>query len=213
VPPPALPGSAAECFNPQLFEVGTTYQLDYQLPDVPGSPGGTTSDRSTVQASADTGPQDRLVVTDHEDHFLRPVPGYIVTRLIQRKLLQSIDGVDILTKSETETFPTLVATTTYQPVLRDARYGLLFPGGSFLFVHNYVGSNPYSSSVTYRGQESVTVPAGTYTACKFEETTLQGGLQATWVIKGKGVIAKYQDVGSGASVDLLPTSRLNGQPF
>lgn len=54
-------------------------------------------------------------------------------------------------------------------------------------------------------------PFGTYTACKFEESQPGFGVQRTWVIKGKGIVAKAQHVTSGGAQELMATSRLNGE--
>ena len=210
-PSSALSGTAADCFNPQLFAAGTTYQIDYELF---GNILGTTTDRITVQA-ASAGSQDVLVTTQHQDNFSTPVPS-ANSRVVQRRALQSTEGLVIVTNEDFTTYASgLVAHVAYQPPLRDPRFGLLSAGDSFLLVRNIVAPQPssFSSTVTYLGQETVTVPAGTYTACKFEESQQGSGVRWTWVLKGKGIVAKIQDMPSGASEQLMATSRLNGEPI
>src|SRR4051812_34498375 len=90
------PGSAAECFNPELFAVGTTYTLDYEET---GQPHGFTSHKTTVQASAATGADDRLVVTDHTYAYDVPTPGWSFPRLDETREVQALDGRQIVTKS------------------------------------------------------------------------------------------------------------------
>ncbi len=57
--------------------------------------------------------------------------------------------------------------------------------------------------VTYHGQETITVPAGTFTACKFTTTGNSAASQATayiqWIAKGTGAILKEQSTDEGDS--------------
>lgn len=59
----------------------------------------------------------------------------------------------------------------------------------------------------YAGRESLTVPAGTYTTCKFEVTS-DGSLTTNWVIVGKGITV--QSTLAGQTVRARSV-RLNGQ--
>jgi hypothetical protein len=70
---------------------------------------------------------------------------------------------------------------------------------------------PFSSTITtkYVGQESVTVPAGTFAACKFEVSHDASPEVAThWLIAGKGILVKT--VESGQTVLEATSVTLNG---
>ena len=205
-------GMASECFNPQLFAVGTTYQLDYQLSG--GTPPGTRSLATSVQAASGASPEDRMVVTNTSHVFDVPVPGGSQTS--RTRTVQSAEGLVVVTRQVFQSFSSTglenEIPTVYQPPLRDLRYTLA-PGGSFPMVHSVVqGSGVVSSTVTvtYVGQESVTVPAGTYVACKFEERSEGLGVRTTWTIKGKGIVARSSQ--PEVTMELKASSRLNGQP-
>ena len=52
-----------------------------------------------------------------------------------------------------------------------------------------------TETIKFVGREQVTVPAKTYSTCKFESTFSSGGVNTvttTWVIDGKGVPVKIQ---------------------
>jgi hypothetical protein len=92
--------------------------------------------------------------------------------------------------------------TVYDPPLRDHRFSLL-QGEAFAFDN---------TTITYVGKESITVPAGTFEACRFDEVAADGtAKQTTWVLKDYGVLAK--SIGAPVSMQLLPTSSINGQPI
>lgn len=182
--------TAADCFNPKLFAAGTTYSATYQLS---GSFGGTRT--RTVSVQAGTAPGEVDVVTDTSNAYVPPVPGgTIVSRT---RALQTVGGVDIVTREvfQSQSPFTMEMPTVYQPPLRDTRYELA-PGAQFRLVRNVVqatGTTTFATTVSYLGQESVTVPAGTFTACKFEERFDDGSVLDTWVARGTGVLAKSVD--------------------
>jgi hypothetical protein len=61
------------------------------------------------------------------------------------------------------------------------------------------------------GRESVTVPAGTYSACKYE-TNVAGVLGTAWYIDGKGLMVKSTGSAEGVAWTQEATSvKLNGQ--
>jgi hypothetical protein len=72
-----------------------------------------------------------------------------------------------------------------------------------------------SLTVKYVGRESVTVPAGTYNACKFEHSDTESGTTSVttqWVIVGVGLPVKMTMTVSGQTQTIQATSiTLNGQ--
>ncbi len=68
-----------------------------------------------------------------------------------------------------------------------------------------------TQTIKYVGRESVTVPAGTYSACKYEYSS-GGALTTSWVIVGKGLMVKSLSVVGNTTQTLQATSvTLNGQ--
>lgn len=193
------PPTAADCFNPQLFKVGTQYKLDYRIS---GSLPGTQSQSISVQASPDTGPADVIMVTDFG--ITHDVPVSTASDPLRTRDVLTIDGQDIVTKAEYQSFvspgPGLEMPTVYDPPLRDRRYSLA-QGQSFSLVRSGSQTTTYSTTITYLGEESVTVPAGTFTACKFEERYADGSAIDTWVLQAKGILAKR--VAGGTTQELV----------
>lgn len=78
-------------------------------------------------------------------------------------------------------------------------------------------ASPFSSTMTtkYVGQESVTVPAGTFNTCKFEVTTSGStDVSTSWFIAGKGIHVKSSySYNSTVSVIQAVSVKLNGVPL
>ena len=117
-------------------------------------------------------------------------------------------------------------TVTYNPAITDRRFTLAVGGTSTwsttltsTSVTNF-GSTPATNTtenttVTYVGQESITIPAGTFTACKFSVVT-SGGTQTEWFGKGNGAPLQFTSKASDGTATLLSltaASRLNGAPL
>lgn len=70
-----------------------------------------------------------------------------------------------------------------------------------------------SSTTKFVGVESVTVPAGTYSACKFEDYAVATPTEITtsWLIVGKGILVKsLANTGSGTQTIEATAVKLNG---
>jgi hypothetical protein len=202
---------AADCFNPQLFAVGTTARLDYQITGVFAGSGvsytGTRTQAVSVQPSPGAAGPEVSVITDTTTSTNPPAPGQ--TNIARTRELQALDGLEIITRKLFQSYSFTgfdnEMETAYQPPVRDKRYTLR-PGESFTLARNDV-----TATVIYAGQESISVPAGTYTACRFDERAAGGSVRTTWVIEGKGVVAR--SVQAGETSELLASSRLGGQPL
>ncbi len=73
-----------------------------------------------------------------------------------------------------------------------------------------------TETIKFVGREQVTVPAKTYSACRFESTFSSGGVNTvttTWVIDGKGIPVKIQTTANGVvnSTQEATSVKLNGQ--
>jgi hypothetical protein len=221
-PAPAT-GAASECFNEAMLAAGTTFKLDYAVSG--GLTGTSNTDGSigtatTFNGNAGVMPITQTVVTNYS----APVA---LSNTINMTAYQSVDGFDILSYGGTLSTTiagvgTVNTTNIIDPAARDKRY-TLSAGGTYTLSQTLkttitIPGLPAqeqtvstSTLITYVGQESVTVPAGTYTACKFTDAT-SGSTSTTWIIKGKGVMAKSVTPSDSGEVtlQLQGTSRLNG---
>ena len=80
-------------------------------------------------------------------------------------------------------------------------------------VPDQVNTSSFSSTSTtrYVGQESVTVPAGTFNACKFETTTSgSADVNTSWFVVGKGVHVKSTYPGQAIEAT---SATINGAPL
>jgi hypothetical protein len=87
-------------------------------------------------------------------------------------------------------------------------------GGSVGGLQIPATQTQFTVKTTYNGQESVTVPAGTFNACKFtDETTAtvsgQSSTATTWLAVGSGQFLK--SVSEGDSNELI-SAAINGAP-
>jgi hypothetical protein len=115
------------------------------------------------------------------------------------------------------------ATTTYTPPLADRRYTLAANTSDtttstmgVTSVTNFGATPATNTSVTttirYVGQESITVPAGTFTACKFMDTS-NSETTEHWFAKGSGTPVRFTSrtsEGQTVTISLTGASRLNG---
>lgn len=205
-PPPALPpavvGSAAECFNSTLFTSGTRYRLNYLATNraiggnwelvVDGTVGAATTFEGVDGVIPVSETRTGSAGAQYPSTVLFDDVRYI--KLEGREVLEfgAVVGSYFYVQGTT-VFSLVKAVMT--PARRDSRYTLM-PGdeatSNFVYTASPVTAGiapPFvqsrSSIVRYLGQESVTVPAGTFTACKFGTSG-----PAEWIIKGTGIVAK-----------------------
>ena len=123
-------------------------------------------------------------------------------------------------------------TLTHQPAKPDARFTLK-PGQtvqvsgitntvtvSMPGLPEQVSHPPFTTwTIKYYGQETVTVPAGTFVTCKFGDIgddDSSGRESLNWIARGWGVSVKGSSVneqGQTMTLELLPGSSLNGRPI
>jgi hypothetical protein len=127
---------------------------------------------------------------------------------------------------------TSTSKTVYNPLWVDNQYGLavgqtMTQSSTATITMTNAGipgvpSTPTTTTSTttqtikFVGREQVTVPANTYSACKFETTSSGSGASSTttiWVIDGKGIPVKMQISVSGVvnSTQEATSVKLNGQ--
>ena len=144
----------------------------------------------------------------------------LTRRLVGSKAVVEAEGMRVTT------------TLTHQPAKPDARFTLK-PGQSIQVTgientstiqipgmpDQVSRSSMLPWTIKYYGQESVTVPAGTFMACKFGDTgddDSSGREALTWVARGLGVAVKsigQNELGQPMTLELLPGSSLNGRPI
>jgi hypothetical protein len=225
--PAPVSGPASECFPTLSGVAGTTYQLNYAVSGaVRGTSGttGTVSSGGTFNGVSGLITQVQSVTTNYS--FPASVAG---TSTVQVELHQAFDGSDIVTHGSTTTVAVpgtgnVATRVVYDPPARDKRF-TLSAGGTVNYMTNVATTTTppgatrtmsLTSFITYAGQESITVPAGTFSACKFQ-TNANGSAYTEWLIKGNGMLARSVSPaadGSGEVVlELEAGSRLNGAPL
>ncbi|WP_370308296.1 hypothetical protein [Sinimarinibacterium flocculans] len=228
-PTPGAGSKATACLNPTLDQIGT--RVEQVIRSTDGQSGAdltTTSDsvvmrtttfkgnnanetESTVQARSQSNPE---VNSDSTT--------YSYTRLDGTTL--KIFGV--VTEAEAQGF-TITTTISNEPPAEE-RFDLS-PGQSYTQSYTTTQENgsvggfqipptetQFTVKTTYVGQESVTVPAGTFNACKFTEdatATFDGqtstSTATTWMAVGSGQFLK--SVSEGDTNELVSAS-INGEP-
>ena len=228
-PTPGAGSKATACLNPALDQIGT--RVEQVIRSTDGQSGAdltTTSDsvvmrtttfkgnnanetESTVQARSQSNPE---VNSDSTT--------YSYTRLDGTTL--KIFGV--VTEAEAQGF-TITTTISNEPPAEE-RFDLS-PGQSYTQSYTTTQENgsvggfqipptetQFTVKTTYVGQESVTVPAGTFNACKFTEdatATFDGqtstSTATTWMAVGSGQFLK--SVSEGDTNELVSAS-INGEP-
>jgi hypothetical protein len=219
----ALGGPASDCFNPAQYTPGTSSQLQYSISGA--FTGTATINGSVGQPTAFNGTANLIPVTQTLATSYS-VPSSAGSSTISVTTYQQLDGTDVLTYGAVGTVTVLGlaavnTSTVYSPPSRDKRYSLT-TGGTYTRTDSTTStvtppgttqSATTSTVVTYLGQETVTVPAGTFTACKFIEAGPNPS-PLTWIAKGKGVMVRSEaPTGTGNVImQLQPGSLLNGAP-
>ena len=112
---------------------------------------------------------------------------------------------------------------TFSPPLQDHRFSLNAGETKTSQTQSTVSTDgfpdttlDYEVTYSYVGQESVTVPAGTFNTCHLRTTTpsaFPGGPSSTrdeWFAVGSGMVVQAQEPGNGT--DKLIEASINGQP-
>lgn len=228
VPPPGTgTGAASDCFNPVLLQQGTTYRWDWQSSDGavqfstegringPGSFAGQSglietertvlvSKAGATSFNARVWEYDRLENTPQGPVLLR----YGSTARVEAPIAGMRTTMVLNPANRVRDFA-LAVNESY--TLNEVRQTTLeFPG-----LPAQTSTARETQTITYRGQESVTVPAGTYMACKFEWTN-GARVSAGWTAKGTGlplVITGDDGTGNPITLYIKSSSHINGHPI
>lgn len=228
VPPPGTgTGAASDCFNPVLLQQGTTYRWDWQSAD--GAVQFSTEER--INPPASFAGQSGLIETERTVLVSKAGATTFNARVWEYdKLETTAQGPVLLRYGSTARVEAPVAgmrtTMVLNPANRVRDFALALnesytinevrqttmelPG-----LPTQTSTTRESQTITYRGQESVTVPAGTYMACKFEWTN-GTRVSAGWTAKGTGlplVITGDDGAGNPITLYIKSSSHINGHPI
>lgn len=216
-------GAASDCFNPALATVGTTYRWDARI--VGAATGTTTFDARVTRTTTFDG---TAGLVETEAGITQSVQSGGSTFTSTSTLLDYalVSGTTLTQYGQVISVTSPQPSTTrsvWQPARADTRAALAI-GASVNVAWTTNDTSPpgvgavqttaRNNRITYRGQESVAVPAGTFTACRFEIVETPGNsVRIEWIQVGTGAPLKTTaapGTSSEISIELLGTSRLNG---
>ncbi len=239
--PVVTDGPSADCFNPVLTTAGTTYQLNYTAVNEAGETVDTRSVTGAVKGDQtffwdNSGNIDLRLIEIQEsmrwgtesfpneskryvsvngqrvtqygsiESTSSSIDGFRVDRTDRKKWLPSVmDGRFELAKGKSEIWNWAESISTENYYWQNQETGYTSPDAPI----------PRAIKYTYLGQETIVIPAGKFTSCKFSKETA-GQTTNEWLGKGNGVLLKF----SGKTVEeveyvatMQADSRLNGKPL
>lgn len=227
LPPGTGTGAASDCFNPVLLQQGTTYRWDWQSADAAVQ----FSTEGRINGPASFAGQTGLIETERTVLVTKSGTTSFNARVLEYDKLETTpQGPVLLRYGSTARMDAPLAgmrtTMVLNPANRVRDFALAlnesytlnevrqttieFPG-----LPAQTSTTRETQTITYRGQESVTVPAGTYMACKFEWTN-GTRVSAGWTAKGTGlplVITGDDGAGNPVTLYIKSSSHINGHPI
>jgi len=227
LPPGTDTGAASDCFNPVLLQQGTTYRWDWQSADAAVQ----FSTEGRINGPASFAGQTGLIETERTVLVTKSGTTSFNARVLEYDKLETTpQGPVLLRYGSTARMDAPLAgmrtTMVLNPANRVRDFALAlnesytlnevrqttieFPG-----LPAQTSTTRETQTITYRGQESVTVPAGTYMACKFEWTN-GTRVSAGWTAKGTGlplVITGDDGAGNPVTLYIKSSSHINGHPI
>lgn len=213
-------GSARDCFNPQQATIGTRInQVIRSTDSASGITLTTTSDTLVNRATSYNGHDAIESVSDVDADASNPLySSTSTTKSYYAVNAGAFTSQAFGTVTEVHTPISGTLSTTINPP-REDRYDL-DPGESYTQTYTVSTSGapvaiPDTTSTvkrTYVGRESVTVPAGTFEACRFEEDVTVGSTTTTttmWFDVGSGIELKV-DAGD---ISETVSASINGSPI
>lgn len=237
-------GASSDCFNPVLAQPGTTYRWHWKTQDglsVQGIP--ITIEQvhdMRVDGGASFAGRSDLIRTHGTLNMTTQAEGMTMTLSGEQNHYSSLDqtslgpvifqyggtfdadmrivdfGTVMTMRSETvETPPTANHWFTLQPgqsythTSSYATTSTTNPGGTNTFTENE------SYTITYLGQTSVTVPAGTFQACRFQGMDGQDAVDVYYAVNSGVplVITAYdEELDEHIRLEMQPGSHINGTP-
>ena len=227
-PPPALGGTGTDCMDPAWLAAGATYGLDY---DISGLLTGTSISEARVIGRTDFAGYSAF---ETEVTTTTTYTGLPPAQTAVKSYSDSLGGGLLEQYGNTSAADVMGMTsttvTTYVPPWRMTKW-TLSAGQSEPYSYEFstettitgapvaippqITTGTESGTWTYEGQESVTVPLGTFQACRFR-TESGGSVITEWYdLKSKsGLALKITTVSTeGTLVMEMTRGELNGQPL
>ncbi len=209
-------GSASACTGASSYAAGFRYDVVYQSPSASGT--FTTTTNGVVNGTATFHGQTATEV--EENTAITSSTSGLVISSDTKTYLDFNAGTSVLTQygsnqvlTDLSNQPTTVD-VQFAPPSTDARFTLNVGASTTVQTHQTVTRNGQaqpstdeSSTVVFGGVETLTVPAGTYQACKYTVTTSNNITTTSWLLLGSGVLLKSTN---GASVSEATSVRING---
>lgn len=230
-PTPAPSGSASECFNIAWYTPGTTAVLDYAIT---GEATGTTRSNMTVGGGKSFNGQSGLIEFFQDQTTTYSAPATLAsagTVPTQSRFYFTENGSVVTEYGGTAVASATVAgisvstttTVTYTPAKINRRFTLASGASDTVsYTQGVTGSTNFgpipststaqTATIRFVGQETVTVPAGTFVACKFMDT-INSDTTEQWFAKGSGAPIRSTSrttEGQVVTLSMTSASRLNG---
>ena len=225
VPAPQA-GALRDCVNPDLHKVGTVYRAVWRTS---GAVNGESLEEYAVLREAAFNGHAGLVEIELKKTITetglpaRSGVQYLYERLEEQAVIRYGMAIPVVLG---QGLPDMVLTTVYDPPWREpttlgvGESHAVEVHGTTTATGGPAGEPPVKESdswtMTYLGQETIMVPAGTFTACKIRRHVAGSGWEAiTWTAKGSGLNVRelHRDGGQEWLHELLPGATLNGQPI
>ena len=210
-------GPASACLNPAAYTSPSNVHLDY------GVSGAFTGSSVSDTVSALNVIFEGQTATEFRSTQTTSYTGQ-PTILSSSSSYAKLENLDVVTYGSTSDITTPLTGTVksvFSPPSRDKRYSLGV-GESATQTYNITSTSTFTGlptitqttlqteTVKYLGHETVTVPAGTFDTCKFEQGN---GSSTVWIAAGSaaGVAAKSSSTSQGTTVILeLRSGTING---
>lgn len=222
---------ASDCSSPVLTSVGTTFRFDYARSGAStgsSSTVGSVKRLTTFEGQADVAEVEADIAEESQSAGQPAVRqstnllSYVRRTANADTLFGSV--LTVVTGADQGT----VVRTVFSPPFADQRFTLT-AGQRLTFTiaatvttrlpsgQEQVNTNSEASTVTFIGQEQVTVPAGTFRSCRFDVSIGSAARpNSIWYHVGTGALLKLNSpVGTSGTLtsELQATSRLNGNPL
>lgn len=226
--PTSTPDTAGNCFNPTLLATGTTIDWSYRSTNSSGE--NTFRDQRTVIGPMTFNGQNAIETDGRTDTTTNGTTATVQTLTYSTldTANQSISSLGTITTSA-EGGVNVTATNTIDPPRVD-RYNLSTGESdtrSYTITtetntsgFTFTSTNMVNDTRTFVGYETVTVPAGTFTACRFTEagtrtvnaagtTTTENFSTTQWFSINDGVLIRQE---ADDTTSVLLEAFINGSP-
>jgi hypothetical protein len=218
-PPPTGSGNAGECVNEALWQTGATYRTVYVTAGQRSTSRGSIVGPQTCQSGAAGIRVDATTDSTQQGLSTTASTRTCISREGTLRILTSDSTTDtVITGLPVAVPPQTITAVFTPPALRrfDLNAGESYSQTYTARTSGTAGSaaNTTSFTRTFVGIETVTVPAGTFRACRFDETSTTAGATARsseW-IASIGLSVRSLDRVNGAET-VLESATVNGRNY